>query len=619
MKRISMILLSLLCVISFATSVFAASYAANGITIYNNGEKYEYINGLPINYITSSGYNVYILNTGTTHTNGVTLTNPVQANNGFAYIINNSNVTNSSYKNYYIASIAILWYQDYLNSNDANISSTLKKQIESTTNDTVCYYIAKLVNNAKNYSSNGNSIKFLDKEVTFNKNGNYYYSNVIDVETYNLNTNPTVRLYNAPTSAEIINNTVTANGTGSFQIRIPTSSLANFRERDFELYITAGSYNNTVYKYSNNGAGEVVYARTYATNGNQIEASMPINIKGITTTNVRINILDKSGNYIRGLSYSIYSGDCTNSTCYSDDLVQNFTTQNTYVTLNNVLTNGTYTLVNRSTNSTYNLPSRVAFVINNSSSIQDVTIEEDNYYNGYNYNNNYNNNNNYNYNNNNYNNYDNNAYYDNKDYRDDSDDTGYYAFKRNVTIYNSINDSRDIINIYTKSSVLVASYRSNQTNYSIDLTEGTYYLEDSKNNFEKLYFKINSNGDLLVKDGDDYVLARYLVLASDSISKSFSDSYKKTYNRGIVDNGTIDKKYDDKSKTYYVDGLDDISISITNEIETTTDVTVEWLSNVVDCPITSLDKTAKYIIGAMIMCTGIYLVIINAKKKEVNN
>lgn len=594
MKKFSKILLSLLCIISFTASVNAASYASSSITVYNGGDRYEYVSGLPIYYITAGGYNLYILNTGTYYENRTTLTDPQQANNGFAYIVNNSNVTNSSYKNYYIASVATLWYQDYLNGNDANISTTLKSYITSHTNDTVCYYISKLVNNAKNYSNNGNSIKFLDKEITFNKNGSYYYSNVIDVETYNLNTNPSVKLYNAPSSASIINNTVSRNGTGSFQIRIPVSSLSNFTERDFEVYITAGSASNTVYKYSNYGVGEAISARTYSTNGDQIEASMPVNIKGVTSTNVRINILDNKGNNISGLSYSIYSGNCVNTTCYSDDLVQNFTTTRSYTELNNLLSSGTYTLVNRSTNTSYNLQPRVAFNVDDNNSIQIVNIEEDSYYNGYNGNNNYN--------------------YNNRNYRYDYDNDGngdylttYPDITRTVNIYNKINDSRDIINIYTKSSVLVASYRSSETNHSIDLTEGTYYVVDSKNNFEKLYFKINSNGDLLVKYDDDYVLARYISLDDDS------------YNKTVIDNGTVDKKYDEKTNTYYIDGLDDeLSISIDNEVETNTDVKIEWLSNIIDCPITSLNATIKYIIGAIILSSGAYLVYRNVKKNKIN-
>ena len=620
MKKISKIFLSLLCIISFATNAFAASYASNSITVYSSGDRYEYVSGLPIYYMTASSYNLYILNTGTHYENYATLSDPQQANAGFAYIVNNSNVTNSSYKNYYIAQVAILWYQDYLNGNDANISSTLKNYITSKSNDTVCYYISKLVNNAKNYSSNGNSIKFLDKEITFTRNGSYYYSNVIDVETYNLNTNPSVRLYNAPSSATIINNTVTRNGTGSFQIRIPVSSLSNFTEKDFEVYITGGSSNNTVYKYSNYGTGEAIYSRTYSTNGDQIEASMPASIKGMASTNVRINVLDRYGDYINGLSYSIYSGDCTNKTCYSDDLIHTFTTSRSYTTLNNVLSSGTYTLVKKSSSNSYNLPSKLAFNVSDTNSVQEITIEEDNYYNNNNYNNNNNNNNNNDYYDRYYDRYYDdyyNDYYYNRDYRDNDrrsvDITDVLDTLRKVTIYNKINDSRDIINIYTKSSVLVGSYRSNQTNYSINLSEGTYYIVDSKNNFDKLYFKVTADGDLLVKYDDDYELARYITLDDDSYNES-TVVRDRSRNR---DNGTIEKRYDEDTNTYYIDGLDDeISISIENEANA--DVKVEWLSNIVDCPITSLDSTVKYIIGAMIISTGLYLVVRNAKKKEIN-
>ena len=597
MKSFTKILTCLLCVIGFATCVNAATYSYSSLTVYNSGEKYEYVTGLPINYLTASGYNLYILNTGTIHANGTVLTNPVQANNGFAYIVNNSNVTSSSYKNYYIASVAILWYQDYLNSNDANISSTLKNYISSTTNDTVCYYIYKLFNNAKNYGTNGNSIKFLDKEITFTRNGNYYYSNVIDVETYNLNTTPAIKLYNAPTSSEIINSTVTTNGTGSFQIRIPLTSLSNVNEKDFEVYITAGSVNNTIYKYSNSGFGETIYGRTYSVNGNQLEASMPVNIKGISTKNVRLNILDKNGHNISNLVYDLYSGDCTNSGCYNDDLIYSFTTGSSYVNLNNVLTNGTYTLVNKNSNynGNYNLPYRIAFTLNGNSSIEYVTIEEDNYT--------YNNTNNNNYG---YSNYNSNYVYNNNNIVDNYiyNNSKYYNNKRDVQIYNKINDSADIINIYTISNVLVKSYRSSEISYIASLEAGNYYLVDSKNKFNTVYFRVTDNGDLLVKYNNEYVLSSYIMLD------------KNNYYVGNFNNGTINKKFDDERKTYYVEDLNDDDV--TSIIETTAEVKVEWLSNIVDCPITSLDSTVKYIIGSMISVTGLYLVVRNAKKKETN-
>ena len=559
MKRFSKILLSILSIICFATSVNAASYP-NSISVYKTGNSYEYISGLPIYYNQASGYNVYVLNYGTNFETRTTLTNAVEADTGFTYIINNSNVTNSSYKNYYIAQAAILMYQDYLRGTN-NISSTVKETISSNTTDTFCYFINKLFNDAKVYGKNNSTIDFINKDVTFTKNGNYYYSNVINVRTNNLRNTPSVSLYNAPTSSSIINNTVSSNGEGSFQVRIPASSLTTINEKDFEIYISGSAYNNTTYSYSNYGNDSVIYGRVYTSNYNNVEASIPANIKGIGSTNVRISILNDNENFISGLTYNIYSGDCTNNTCYSDNLVHTFTTRNNYVELKNVLGKGVYTLVNKTNTNNYNLPTKTKFEVKDTNSIQYVDVKE---------NSNINNN--------------------------EEED-----IKRKINIYNDFDDSANIIKIYSNSGVLVNSYRSNNTNYEIELTEGIYYIIDTKNKMDKLYFKVTSNGSLLVKYEDDYVFVN-------SISLS-----KKNYQDTIIDDNNNDIKYDEEKNTYYVDDED---IEIINEVTTTT--TIEWLSNVIDCPITSLNATLKYIIGAIVISTGLYLVILNVKKSKSN-
>ena len=65
---------------------------------------------------------------------------------------------------------------------------------------------------------------------------------------------------------------------------------------------------------------------------------------------------------------------------------------------------------------------------------------------------------------------------------------------------------------------------------------------------------------------------------------------------------------------------DDISsINIYNDVETETDVVIEWLNEVIDCPITSLDKTIKYVVGAIIVALGIFIFIRNVKKTKNNN
>ncbi len=559
MKIIRLFIISILCILCFNINVNA--YSNSTITANKTGEKYEYISGLPIYYNTANGYNLYVLNNNTYFTTYTTLNDPVVASDAIGYIVNNSNSTSSSYKNYYIAQVSILWYQDYINGNDTNIPSNIKNSIKNNTGDTVCYYINKIVNNAINYNSS-TSIKFLDNNISFTRNGNYYYSNVINVETYNLNSTPSVKLYNAPNSSDIINNTLVKNGTRSFQIRVPVSSMNNLSEKDFEVYITGYDNNNKVYQYTNYGSNPVIYGRNYSGSTNKVEASMPVFIKTSDKTNVRINILDKNDNYIRNLNYYIYSGDCTNKVCSSDNLITSFTTSNNYISLNNVLSEGIYTLVNKSNNNNYNLPTKYKFNVKNISSVQEINVSENN------------------------------------KYDDDREDS-----LRKVIIYNDFNDSNNDIKIYTNSNYLEESYNSKDVNHEVYLSEGTYYIVDTKNKMDKLYFRITSYGRLQVKYNNDYVYADYITLDVNDYNDSLSNEDKLIY--------------DEDSNTYYIVGVG--SLEIENKINTKTTVSIEWLNDIVDCPITSLSKTVKYVIGASIMALGTYFLIKNVKRDKNNN
>jgi len=596
MKKISKILLSLIVILGFATSVDAAS---TSIYAYTSGTRYEYIDGLPIYYNQAGGYGLYILNINTHFNTNTYLTNPVEANEGFTYILNNSNVTNNTYKNYYIAQVAILWYQDYLNGTDSNISSNIKNYIASHPNDTVCYYINKLVTNAKNYGNNGADIDFIDEEITFTKNGGYYYSNVIDVVTNNLTNTPSVRMYNAPTSATIINNTVKQTGEGSFQIRIPISSLTGLTNKDFEVYITGNGYNYSYYQYSNQGSSPAIYGYKYSSNYAAVEASMIARIEGFESTNVRVQTIDANGRYISGISYSIYSGDCLSNTCYSNDLVQNFTSSYTYTNLTNVLSSGVYTIVRTSSNINYNLPTKVRIVVENTSNIQTFTIEEgknyDNYYDDNYYNDNYFNNNNYNDNIFNENIFNDNYYDDNY--------SGEYKY---FTIYNDINDYNNYIKIYKTTGSLVKSYRSYNTNYSLSLPTGNYYIIDSKGILNRLYFRVTSNGELEVKYNDEYTKAYDIDLNSNTYNDNYIGSTNGNNNNNVTNN-------QNSGSTNTSD-----KIEITTDVNTTTDVKIDWISNIIDTPITDLSSTVKYIIGAIILSAGLYLVVRNVKKSKNN-
>ena len=84
MKNFSKILLSLACILGFATNVKAASYSST-ITAYASSTKYEYIEGLPVYYHQASSYNLYVLDNNTRFTTSTTLRDPEEVNTGYAY------------------------------------------------------------------------------------------------------------------------------------------------------------------------------------------------------------------------------------------------------------------------------------------------------------------------------------------------------------------------------------------------------------------------------------------------------------------------------------------------------------------------------------------------------
>lgn len=547
MKRFSKIFLGLIMFLGLSVSVSAASYS-NSIKSSKSGTSYEYINGIEIFQNKASSYNLYVLDIDTYFDVATTLTDPITADSGFAYIIQNSNVTSSSNKNYYIAQVAILWYQDYLNGNDNNISSSMKDYIASNTKDTVCYYINKLVNSAKNYSQNNDNIVFNTKDVSFSKSGSYYYSNNISVTTNNLKSKPTVKLYNAPTSASIVNNSLLSNGTGSFQIRIPSNSMSNSLNNDFEVYITGSSSLYDVPIYSQDGMNSVIYGRVYSSASNNVEASLPVVLTENNSSTVRVRIMDSYGDYVSGVNVKIYRGDCENKTCSSSNLVSSYTTTSTFKTFNELVP-GDYTIYIDSDR--YDFPEKSLITVFDSSSTQYIDIYS-------------------------------------TDYSYDDDDFDDYISSSTFTITNPINDPNNYIRIYDLDGNLIEAYESSNTEYEVTLKTGDYYIVDDYNIIEKLFFNISSTG----------------VLTAD-----YGDGYKAVNNIDLYTNND-DYTCDDNCNL-----SDDFSIDIDNNVDTDVNVSVE----VVDCPSTNLFSTIKYVIGAIILALGGYLVFRNVKKFKNNN
>jgi len=558
MKKIYGFLISLICLLSFASSVSAIS---SSISVYND-DTYEFIDGLEVNYYRASSYPVYVLDIDTYFTDYTKLTDPQIVSSGFEYIINNSNQTNNSEKNYYITQVAILWYEDYLNGNDNNISNSIKTYIRNNiNNNTICYYINKLVNNAKNYNDD-NYISISNNGITFTRNGNYYYSNLIYVDTYNLNNTPTVGVYNAPKNTEIINENLYDNGNGSFKIRIPVSSLNKFNKDDFEVYVKGYTSNKAVYKYSYNGITDALYGNNYSSGRTEVEESIPVVINNMVTNgSVRIEVLDYNGNNIRNVKYYIYKGNCENTTCSSSDYVTQFTTNGSYTNFDGLLTTGTYTLV-RQTDTKYDLKEKEVIEVTDRQTTQTIYIYE-------------------------------------------IGNANINISKRIVIVTNSINDYSNIIKIYNSNGTLVDSYRSDNTRYNISLSKGNYYIIDSKNTM-RIDFEISEDGRMYIIENNNKV-ERNSINLDDYIYRNNYEENNNNINDGYVSNG---------NEIINSGNSGNGSFELSQEIKTET--TIDWISNVIDCPKTSISSTIKYIIGAIILATGILLTCKNVKKHKNN-
>ncbi len=188
----------------------------------------------------------------------------------------------------------------------------------------------------------------------------------------------------------------------------------------------------------------------------------------------------------------------------------------------------------------------------------------------------------------------------------------------NYLIKNDLNDSNNYIKIYNTNGTLIKSYKSNNTYYNVSLSNGTYYIIDSRGALDKLYFKIEDN-NLYVKYNNSYRKVSSITLNKNN---DYSDDEIIDNNEDInYDNSCVcnNNKCNKVCNVYYdEDGniLDINDIEITNDVNV--DVNIDWLSNVIDCPITDLSSTLKYILGAIILGSGTYLVYRNVKKSKNN-
>ena len=284
MRKVKSIIFAMLIafVIGFAGlgSVFAATSLPNSIKtadLTGNG-KYKTVNyinataadGKKYTYPivvkkTTEGKYVYCMELDATYKYKVDFKKTGKVDDGFIYIIDANINTGDSEKDFYIKQLAVWYYMDYVNGNNANLETSLKNYIIYHSKDSkrenydVCKKVIDLLNGAINFKQTKGSIDLVDSKVTFSIVDGYYVSSEIVVKSSNVK-NIKYSLTNTPKGSQVVKST---NGV---KVKIPTSAIKAGEKLTFSLNVKADSDTETAYYYyANSKLQKLLYSETEVT------------------------------------------------------------------------------------------------------------------------------------------------------------------------------------------------------------------------------------------------------------------------------------------------------------------------------------------------------------------
>ena len=259
----------------------------------------EYVPGVVSYYKPiDGGLEVFCEDEGYTYLTGLTYGLWEQVNDGYIYIFEHRPNTGDSKKDYYIQSVAVWWFKDYLNGNDANIPKDKKDYIfEHKDTDEVCKLIVELVEGAKKYKQSKGYIKFSKDEVTFTDEGDYYLSSKITIKS-SVKKFDGIKFITASNESEIVNSTV-KNGSGTFQIKVPKAYINVGEEVTIKLS-ASGTYGiKKMYDYYieynhvfSKPYQHVIYGKVFT---EDVPVNDEITIKLVRDEKVRISKTDVTG------------------------------------------------------------------------------------------------------------------------------------------------------------------------------------------------------------------------------------------------------------------------------------------------------------------------------------
>lgn len=369
-NKLLIFIISLLSIFGFATNVKAdtppSSFRTWKVVLLN-----EYIPGVKIYHKPlENGVEVFCEDFGLKYDSLITMNLLGKVNDGYIYILENRPNTGNAEKDYYILSVAVWWYKDYLNNNNVNLSSAVKSYITNNRNtDPTCRAIYNLVEGAKNYKQIAGFINFSDDNIKFTESNGYYISDKINV-TSRVNTFSGVKVSNAPAGTTVVNQAINS-ANGSFQLQVPKNSLKENESINITISAT-GTYNVKSaydYNYSDTRYQKVIYGKVYSTPVNVSDSKVITVTRGADPHNkLTISKVDKNSNLLSGAELTLYKGNCVNTTCSSSNAYAVWTTSNKTMVFNDIPV-GYYTLVETKTPAGYRQASKVLLNIasNNSS------------------------------------------------------------------------------------------------------------------------------------------------------------------------------------------------------------------------------------------------------------
>lgn len=206
----------------------------------------EYIENFPVIVKTAENgkYYIYCINMSATYAEDIEFTKTGTVDPGYIYILNNKPNTGDKDKDFYITQMAVWYYEDYLNQNNFNLVSEVKKYIiKHKDTEEVSKLIYQLYDGAKNYQEKVGSLSLDKSPVTFTISDGYYVSSEIKVYASNLDGNVKYSLSNAPVGSKVVKSD---NGV---KVKIPVDQIPEGKKLTVTLNVEGSYTKYTGYYY----------------------------------------------------------------------------------------------------------------------------------------------------------------------------------------------------------------------------------------------------------------------------------------------------------------------------------------------------------------------------------